>query len=278
MLPVRARRGPAIIDFGCEGGRLPAPRERDFRGLKMATQALFREDAYLTRCEATIAALGVDGILLDRTVFYPLGGGQAGDTGALVLADGTRIAIADTRKAKFEGATPDDALHVPAPGQEALLARLGAGEPVVAEIDWERRYRHMKLHTASHLMCAVLPYPVDGCSITVDYARLDFATTEPIERELVETRLASFVKGEHPVATEWITDDEMAARPELVRTMSVKPPMGLGRVRLLRIEGVDLQPCGGTHVRNTAEIGALRVAKLEKKSARTRRLVLEFVS
>jgi len=244
----------------------------------MATQALFREDAYLTRCEATIAALGVDGILLDRTVFYPLGGGQAGDTGALVLADGTRIAIADTRKAKFEGATPDDALHVPAPGQEALLARLGAGEPVVAEIDWERRYRHMKLHTASHLMCAVLPYPVDGCSITVDYARLDFATTEPIEREFIETRLASFVKGEHPVATEWITDDEMAARPELVRTMSVKPPMGLGRVRLLRIEDVDLQPCGGTHVRNTAEIGELRVAKLEKKSARTRRLVLEFVS
>ena len=243
----------------------------------MTTQALFREDAYLTRCEATIAALGEDGILLDRTVFYPLGGGQAGDTGALVLGDGTRIAIADTRKAKFEGATPDDALHVPAPGQEAIVARLRAGEPVVAEIDWQRRYRHMKLHTASHLMCAVLPYPVDGCSITVDYARLDFATTEPIERELVEARLASFVSGEHPVATEWITDDEMAARPELVRTMSVKPPMGLGRVRLLRIEGVDLQPCGGTHVRNTAEIGALRVAKLEKKSARTRRLVLEFV-
>ena len=244
----------------------------------MATEALFREDAYLTRCEAKMVALGDDGILLDRTVFYPLGGGQAGDTGALVLADGTRIAIADTRKAKFEGATPDDALHVPAPGQEALLARLGAGEPVVAEIDWERRYRHMKLHTASHLMCAVLPYPVDGCSITVDYARLDFATTEPIERELVETRLASLVSGEHAVATEWITDDEMAARPELVRTMSVKPPMGLGRVRLLRIEDVDLQPCGGTHVRNTAEVGALRVAKLEKKSARTRRLVLEFVS
>ena len=242
----------------------------------MTTHALFREDAYLTRCEATIAALGEDGILLDRTVFYPLGGGQAGDTGALVLADGTRIAIADTRKAKFEGATPDDALHVPAPGQEALLARLHAGEPVVAEIDWERRYRHMKLHTASHLMCAVLPYPVDGCSITVDYARLDFATTEPIERELVEARLASLVSGEHAVATEWITDDEMAARPELVRTMSVKPPMGLGRVRLLRIENIDLQPCGGTHVRNTAEIGVLRVAKLEKKSARTRRLVLEF--
>jgi len=134
----------------------------------------------------------------------------------------------------------------------------------------------MRLHTASHLMCAVLPYAVDGCSITSDYARLDFATIEPIEREQVDARLAELVGGAHGVVTEWITDEQMAERPELVRTMSVKPPMGLGLVRLLRIEGVDLQPCGGTHVRNTREIGAVRVAKLEKKSARTRRLVLEF--
>jgi misacylated tRNA(Ala) deacylase len=209
-------------------------------------------------------------------VFYPLGGGQAGDAGVLSLADGTRIAIADTRKAKFEGATPDDAVHVPAPGQEALLARLAAGMRVTAQIDWTRRYRHMRLHTASHLMCAVLPYAVDGCSITSDYARLDFATVEPIEREHVDARLAALVGGAHGVSTEWITDEQMAERPELVRTMSVKPPLGLGRVRLLRIEGVDLQPCGGTHVRNTEEIGVVRVAKLEKKSARTRRLVLEF--
>ncbi|GLU35278.1 alanyl-tRNA editing protein [Trinickia caryophylli] len=242
----------------------------------MTTRALFREDAYLTRCDASIVAIGDDGILLDRTVFYPLGGGQAGDTGALVLRDGARIEVADTRKARFEGATPDDSLHVPAAGQEAVLARLRAGEPVIAEIDWARRHRHMRLHTASHLMCAVLPYPVDGCSITADYARLDFATTEPIVREAVEERLAELVGGAYAVGTEWITDDEMAERPELVRTMSVKPPMGLGRVRLLRIDGVDLQPCGGTHVRNTSEIGGLRVAKLEKKSARTRRLVLEF--
>jgi misacylated tRNA(Ala) deacylase len=243
----------------------------------MTTRALFREDAYLTHCDAAVTAVDEQGIHLDQTVFYPLGGGQAGDAGALILADGTRIAIADTRKAKFEGATPDDAVHVPAPGQEALLARVAAGERVRAEIDWQRRYRHMRLHTASHLMCAVLPYAVDGCSITTEYARLDFATVEPIEREQVEARLAALVGGAHDIATEWITDDEMAARPELVRTMSVKPPVGLGRVRLLRIEGVDLQPCGGTHVRNTQEIGALRVAKLEKKSARTRRLVLELV-
>jgi misacylated tRNA(Ala) deacylase len=242
----------------------------------MTTRALFRDDAYLTRCEAALTRIDAEGIHLDRTVFYPLGGGQAGDAGTLTLAGGERIAIADTRKAKFDGATPDDAVHVPAVGQEALLARLSAGEHVVAEIDWARRYRHMRLHTASHLMCAVLPYPVDGCSITADYARLDFATVEPIEREFVERRLAELVGGAHRVATEWITDEEMTQRPELVRTMSVKPPTGLGRVRLLRIDGVDLQPCGGTHVRNTQEIGALRVAKLEKKSARTRRLVLEL--
>ncbi|AOI92911.1 alanyl-tRNA editing protein [Burkholderia pseudomultivorans] len=241
----------------------------------MTTQALFREDAYLTHCDAIVEAVGDDGLRLDRTVFYPLGGGQAGDSGTLTLPDGSTIAIADTRKAKFDGATPDDAVHVPAAGQEAL-ATLAPGARVVATIDWTRRYRHMRLHTAAHLMCAVLLYPVDGCSVTADYVRLDFATSDAIDRDAVERRLAELVGGAHPVTTEWITDDEMAARPELVRTMSVKPPMGLGRVRLLRIEGVDLQPCGGTHVRNTSEIGALRVAKLEKKSARTRRLVLEF--
>ncbi|MDY7805714.1 alanyl-tRNA editing protein [Burkholderia stagnalis] len=242
----------------------------------MTTHALFRDDAYLIRCEAVVTAVGDDGIRLDRTVFYPLGGGQAGDCGALTLPDGTAIAIADTRKAKFDGATPDDAAHLPAPGQEAGLAALAPGARVLAEIDWTRRYRHMRLHTAAHLMCAVLPYPVDGCSVTADYVRLDFATAEPIDRDDVERRLAVLIAGAHPVTTEWITDDEMAERPELVRTMSVKPPMGLGRVRLLRIDGVDLQPCGGTHVRNTSEIGGLRVAKLEKKSARTRRVVLEL--
>jgi len=243
----------------------------------MSTRALFREDAYLTRCDATVTAIDEQGIHLDQTVFYPLGGGQAADAGTLTLADGTVIAIADTRKAKFEGATPDDAVHVPAPGQDDALAKLAVGDRVSAEIDWARRYRHMRLHTASHLICAVLPFPVDGCSITTDYARLDLATVEPIEREAVEAKLNALIGGAHDVQTEWITDDEMAARPELVRTMSVKPPMGLGRVRLLRIENVDLQPCGGTHVRNTGEIGALRIAKLEKKSARTRRLVLELV-
>ena len=164
----------------------------------MSTRALFREDAYQTRCEATVTAIDEQGIHLDQTVFYPLGGGQAGDAGTLTLADGTVIAIADTRKAKFDGATPDDAVHVPAPDQDAVLAKLKAGDKVSAEIDWEQRYRRMRLHTASHLICAVLPYPVDGCSITSDYARLDFATVEPIGREEVEARLAELVGGAPP--------------------------------------------------------------------------------
>jgi Ser-tRNA(Ala) deacylase AlaX len=242
----------------------------------MNTEALFRQDAYLRQCEARITHIDETGIMLDRTVFYPLGGGQAGDTGGFVLADGARLTIADTRKSKREGATPDDAVHVPAEGQEALLARLSVGDTVRAEIDWERRFRHMRFHTASHLMCAVLPHAVDGCSITTEYARLDFVTNEPIEREAVEAGLAALVAAARPVAIDSISDEEMAERPELVRTMSVKPPVGLGRVRLVRIEGIDLQPCGGTHVANTSEIGALRVAKIEKKTSRTRRVVLAF--
>ena len=234
----------------------------------MTTEALFRQDAYLRQCEARITHIDETGIRLDRTVFYPLGGGQAGDAGELVLVDGTRLAIADTRKSKHEGATPE--------GQHDVLARLSVGDIVQAEIDWARRFRHMRFHTASHLMCAVLPHPVDGCSITTEYARLDFVTNEPIEREAVEAGLAALVAAARPVAIDSISDDEMAARPELVRTMSVKPPVGLGRVRLVRIEGIDLQPCGGTHVANTAEIGALRVAKIEKKTSRTRRVVLAF--
>jgi misacylated tRNA(Ala) deacylase len=208
-------------------------------------------------------------------VFYPLGGGQAGDRGALVLADGTRIPVLDARKSRREDATPDDTLHVldPASGWQQKLA---AGTPVTAEIDWEQRYRRMRFHTATHLLCAVVKELVDGCSITTDYARLDFAMTAPLEKEAVQAGLDRLVAEAHPVACEWITDDELRASPQLVKSMSVSPPVGFGRVRLLRVQDVDLQPCGGTHVRNTREIGAVRVVKIEKKSARTRRVVLEF--
>ncbi len=236
------------------------------------TVEMFREDAYRREADAKVMSVDAAGIRLDRTVFYPRGGGQAGDAGALELQGGATIAIADTVK----GEAPGDIVHVPAPGQEELLARLHPGDAVVARIDWERRYRHMRFHTATHLLCAIVPHQTNGCSITAQYARLDFDMVEPLEREALERELARLVAEARDVRTVWITDAELDAKPELVRTMSVQPPRGAGRVRLLEIDGVDLQPCGGTHVANTREIGALRVAKIEKKSARTRRVVLEF--
>lgn len=235
------------------------------------TEALFRDDAYRRDCRAVVTAVDERGIQLDRTVFYPRSGGQAGDAGRILRPDGRAIAIADTVK----GEAPGEILHVPAPGQDAFTG-LAAGEAVSAAIDWERRYRHMRFHTATHLLCAIVPKQTNGCSITADYARLDFDMVEPLEREMLERELARLVAEAHAVKTVWISDTELDAQPDLVRTMSVQPPRGLGRVRLLEIEGVDLQPCGGTHVANTREIGALRVAKIEKKSARTRRVVLEF--
>jgi misacylated tRNA(Ala) deacylase len=241
----------------------------------MSTVAMHREDAYLRSCDAVVARVFEDGVLLDRTVFYPVGGGQAGDTGALVLGDGTRLAVVDARKSRHDGATPDDTLHGLDPAGD-WRGRLAPGTPVGALIDWERRHRLMRLHTATHLLCAIVGELVDGCSITRDSARLDFAMDAPLVRDEVQSALERLIAEGHPVATEWITGDELHANPQLVKSMSVSPPIGHGRVRLLRIEGVDLQPCGGTHVRNTAEIGALRVAKIEKKGARSRRVVLEF--
>lgn len=237
------------------------------------TVALFRDDAYLRRCDARVVATGPDGVLLDRTVFYPLGGGQAGDAGRLECADGRAVDIVDARKHRVDGVPTDDVLHVTDPQASPTLR---VGDAVVAVLDWERRHRHMRLHTATHLLCSLVPHPVDGCSITAAHARMDFATTEPLDRDALQAGLDRLVAGAFPVHADWITDDELAARPDLVRTMSVKPPHGTGRVRLLRVDGVDLQPCGGTHVADTSEIGALRIARVEKKSARTRRIVIEF--
>jgi len=231
------------------------------------TEELFREDAYCTEAPATVVGCDERGIVLDRTVFYPRGGGQAGDSGVLVRADGSRVVIVDT--VKGDGVIR----HVADPP-----VSLAQGEAVTACIDWEKRHRHMRFHTATHLLCAIVPHQTNGCSITRDYARLDFDMVEPLEREHLERELARLVEEAHDVSTVWITDEELDRQPELVRTMSVKPPRGVGRVRLLKIGGVDLQPCGGTHVANTREIGRLRVAKIEKKSARTRRVVLEFAS
>jgi misacylated tRNA(Ala) deacylase len=237
------------------------------------TVELFREDAALDECEAVITAVDAVGVQLDRTVFYPHGGGQAGDRGALVLVDGSVLEIVDTRK----GSDAGEIVHVPGAGQEALLARLAPGQTVRARIDRRRRQRHMRFHTATHLLCALIPHPVDGCSITADYARLDFHMSDPLDREALGAGLARLIAEAHPVRHRWISEAELDANPGLVRSMSVQPPRGLGRVRVLEIEGVDVQPCGGTHVTNTADIGAIVVTKIEKKSAMTRRVVLGFV-
>ena len=234
------------------------------------TEELFREDATLAECEARVVAVDARGVQLDRSVFYPQGGGQAGDRGELVLADGRAIAVVDTRK----GEAPGEIVHVLANPEDA--AAFAPGQAVRARIDVARRRAHMRFHTATHLLCALVPHPVDGCSITAEYARLDFHMTDALDKAALEDGLARLVAAAHPVRHRWISDAELDANPQLVRSMSVQPPRGTGRVRMLEIEGVDLQPCGGTHVANTSEIGAIGVRKIEKKSAQTRRVVLEF--
>ncbi|MEI7466192.1 MAG: alanyl-tRNA editing protein [Burkholderiales bacterium] len=238
----------------------------------MHTDELFRDDATLHHCEAVVLALEEAGVVLDRTVFYPVGGGQAGDAGQLLADDGRVLAIADTRK---HPERPGAILHVPAAGSDAaLLAAFLPGQRVTARIDAARRVAHMRFHTATHLLCALVPYPVNGCSITAGHARLDFHMSGPLDRDALNAGLARLVAEAHPVRHRWIGEDELDANPGLVRSMSVQPPRGLGRVRVLEIEGVDLQPCGGTHVANTAEVGPVVVTKIEKKSAMTRRVVL----
>jgi misacylated tRNA(Ala) deacylase len=238
----------------------------------MTTEELFRNDANRLACDATITAMGDAGIELDRSVFYPQGGGQAGDAGVLRRADGAELAIVDTRK----GVEPGCILHVPAAGAD--LAGWQVGQSVIATIDAARRSAHRRFHTATHLLCALVPHPVDGCSITAGYARLDFHMTEPLDKDVLTAGIARLVAAAHPVRQRWITEDELDASPGLVRSMSVQPPRGQGRVRLVEVAGVDLQPCGGTHVDNTADIGAVVVTKIEKKSAKTRRVVLGFAS
>lgn len=233
------------------------------------TDELFRDDATLAACEATVVAVDEAGIVLDRTVFYPLGGGQAGDAGELLTPDGRRVAITDTRKHKERAGA---ILHLPAPEAPTLQV----GDRVSATLDTARRRAHMRLHTTTHLLCALVPHPVDGCSITAGHARLDFHMNEPLDKDALSAGIARLVAQALPVRPRWISEAELDANPGLVRSMSVQPPRGLGRVRVIDIEGVDLQPCGGTHVANTAEIGAVVITKIEKKSAMTRRVVLGF--
>lgn len=245
------------------------------------TQELFRQDGYLRETPATVVAVTAQGVVLDRTVFYPLGGGQAGDTGVFLLPDGAELRIADTRKRKdAEGRPTAEIAHVPDAGQEALLAQLQPGTTVRARIDWERRHKLMRFHTGTHLLCHLVPQLVNGCSITPDYARLDFNMTDPLDKDALTEGITRLVAAGHAVEVGAITDEELDANPALVKSMSVQPPRGTGRIRTIRIgaggSAVDFQPCGGTHVANTAEIGRVVVTKIEKKSATTRRVVLGF--
>ena len=226
----------------------------------------FREDAYTRQCAAVVTHVDERGIQLDATVFYPTGGGQPGDAGMLRSASGN-IPIANTIK----GEQPDTVIHVPAAGSRTPAI----GESVEAEIDWERRHRLMRFHTALHLLCSIVPGAVTGGSIGEDKARLDFdVATDSLDKDAIEGKLNALVAAAHPVTPRWITDEELGRRPELVRTMSVKPPTGHGSVRLLDIEGIDLQPCGGTHVGNTAEIGRVVITKIENKGRQNRRIII----
>jgi misacylated tRNA(Ala) deacylase len=235
------------------------------------TEFVFRSDSYIKTLDAKVIEVVADGsIALDRTIFYAASGGQPHDTGQLVLGDGRVVPIVNVIHPEGDKSR---IVHVPAEGSPDVAV----GEAVVLDIDWDRRYRLMRMHTALHLLSVVFAFPVTGGSVGEDKGRLDFDMPDvPADLPVLEARLNEMVAGHHPVAYEWITDEEMAANPGLIKTMKVKPPMGQGRVRLVRIGDVDLQPCGGTHVANTSEIGALKLGKIEKKGAINRRVSLLF--
>ena len=225
------------------------------------TDLLFRDDATLDRCEATVVAVTSAGVVLDRTVFYPAGGGQPGDTGTLDAA-----IVHDTVKGE-DGTV----LHL-CEGELPVV-----GETVTATLDWDRRFALMRMHTALHLLSVAIPLPVSGGAIGAEKSRLDFDMPEaPEDRGAIEAALNAMIEADHPVTDEWITDGELAANPGLVKTMSVQPPTGQGRVRLVRIGDIDLQPCGGTHVASTGQIGPVRLGKIEKKGKQNRRVSIHF--
>ncbi len=236
----------------------------------MATQALFLDDPFLTEAEASV--LNVNdrgGIILDRTVFYATSGGQPGDVGTLTTESGETIEIGAT----IYGTDKSEIIHVPA----VLDVLPSAGDRVNLSLDWLRRHRHMRMHTTLHLLCSIVPFPVTGGSIGEAESRLDFDIEDAgaIDKDALTEQLNTLISADHPVQSRWITDEELAANPDLVRTMSVKPPIGSGKVRLIAIgegEEVDLQPCGGTHVRSTADIGPVLVSKIEKKGRQNRRI------
>ena len=238
----------------------------------MAVEALYRDDFYLSTAEAVVTAVHEDGgIELDRSCFYATSGGQPGDTGFLERADGSKIKLGQTR----HGATKDIVIHVPLEGEPAPVV----GENLVMHIDWARRYKLMRMHTACHLLSVVCQYPITGAAVGEDESRVDFDMTDTIDKDEVTARLMELVRQNHPVYLQWITDAELAANPGIVKSKNVRPPMGLGRVSLVCIgedSSVDSQPCGGTHVSETQEVGAIHIAKIEKKGKENRRFRIRF--
>ncbi len=234
------------------------------------TDALFRNDPYLKTCEASVVAINErGGVVLDKTVFYATGGGQPGDRGSLKSADGRQFEIATT---VYDN---DKTTIVHVPGEGAQLPK--PGELVTCSLDWEQRLAHMRTHTCLHLLCSLIDAPVTGGQISAGRGRLDFDIPEAVlDKEALTAALNQLIDDDRSVTARWITDAELAAQPELVRTMAVKPPMGSGQVRLIEIADCDLQPCGGTHVARTGEIGRATVTKIEKKGARNRRVRVEI--
>jgi len=227
------------------------------------TEELFREDSYLKECKATVTESAPGRVVLDRTVFYPTGGGQPGDSGTLILPDGAEISVTDTVKADggIAHVIADDA-PPPAPGTH-----------VSVRIDWDRRYRHMRMHSLLHLVCAAVPCLITGAQVGAEKSRVDFDTGETtLDKEELTATLNHLVAEDRALSHRWITDAELDANPDLVRTMSVQPPRGTGRVRLMEVAGIDLQPCGGTHVARTGEIGRVAVSKIESKGRHNRRV------
>ena len=227
---------------------------------------LFRKDSYLKSCESKVIAVQPGSVILEQTVFYPLGGGQPGDRGKMTLEDGSQVMIVDTQKAE-QGISHllEEGVSLPA-----------VGDMVTVELDWERRHRLMRMHSCMHLLCSIVPFGVTGGSIREDSARLDFDAEQPMDKEAINTELNRLIQQDHSMTISWISEDELDDQPELVRTMSVQPPRGNGTIRLINFEGVDLQPCGGTHVNSTAEIGAVRIRKIEKKGKHNRRVNIVF--
>lgn len=238
----------------------------------MPVDALYRNDFTLTSCDAVVTSVHQDGTFeTDRTCFYATSGGQPGDTGIARRADGSTIALGVTR----HGETKDIILHVPTEGE----APPAVGDRLHLEIDWPRRLKLMRMHTACHLLSVVCPYPITGASVGEEESRVDFDMSETIDRQAVTAAMMKLVTEDHPIYVQWITDEDLAANPAIVKSKNVRPPMGMGRISLIAIgenASVDSQPCGGTHVRSTGEVGGIHIGKIEKKGRENRRFRIRF--